>query len=1317
MFGNEEDDADFLSPTGGAKLASLFTLDQKVLGQGNESFQYTAPKQPKKGQAASGQNAQKSATAPAPLAVLFASAVHAYRYVNGQYVKQGKLGAAVLGNHTTKEYKLILYVSQQKQVATCKIHSGFSFMVQPNNYSSFYDDQRQNWSIMCESEKAAAEFGKQVCLAKYNTAPLVDCVLIQELVPGEGQVVENGDSLEVAYSGWLYQSNSFGQMFDSNVNKDKLLRLKLGSNKLIKGWEEGMAGMKKGGKRIIVIPPALAYGTPGVAGRIPPDSTLIFEVEVKRVKFAKEATSDKQSVGSSDSATPSPVPGVETLLVEPGMTAASALPPKPGEPLVRAKSNSLSDQLANPDAAKAKLISRMAKMGQPMLPFITGQVSAQPDSSDSEMEDPAASRGMSHPVAPPPVHPQPHPVQMMPSQMTTQAPQQPVSLHASSSSALLPVCASANQSQAGLPENVHSFQPYTVMQYNYPQGTPASSQLQSVGQLFPAQPPQYQVPAVSGDVTSFLMTEARQHNTEIRMAVNKVADKIDQLAYKVNEMQKTSAGNATLLPGISSVTMETSMIMHNIQRIIQENERLKQEIFEKSSKIEDQNEKISELIQRNQRYVEQSNMLMEQRNDSLKMTTEHTQSRVLQAEQEKVKVAEQLTAATSQVSRLQLELTAHQQKEVELRTQLTAALQEAEQHGTQLNILQSQLAELQETSQHAQSQCKAEKQSRKQLEGKFSTLEEELADIRAEKEILEKNLNERKKKSVVERQRMEEEMEEARKSYQEELENIRHVLKKSRATTDQTATEQLSIVQAELESQWQLKCDRLLVAAKEQHALQQQELCEQREALQQKVSQLEEKLVNTKQLLESKETLLSTAQEKAEQLDMLKEKYTLMQSRMTTMKEHYDGQIQQLEMKVTAGSKGTQSSDTAAEVKKIMNGVFQSLRSKFSMEDSYSGGEVLGVIMATIKTVTLQLLDGQQKFAVAKSDSEDEDEEEEEVDEEPEQKDKNKVEVTQVEVILKEATTEEKEEILVSAPFQSRSAKTAPQTQPEETETPILSSHYHYQEQSAESLKPDCKFETQEILTDNLSEVQKDSASDFKEQHVSEVGKVLPRDVLSHNLPDLNCEELTDKIEQDEVTKVTDQEEVKKVTVVASSFSECAKTIKPEILQTDENQDSLVTTSCDADDSDKGILEQAVSEPLTGNKKEEKFPSEVETTPPFTADNPLQETLKALEGQPFEDKLVSDKNGLNISEKDSHQGSTPSESKTEQKQSSSAHSSLFGDDNDDDENLFKSATPKTPKSVINTKQEEDEDDVCLKGRPPPAPLFADEDDDDLDWLG
>ncbi|MEJ1282855.1 FK506 binding protein 15 [Cricetulus griseus] len=870
MFGaGDEDDTDFLSPSGGARLASLFGLDQATTGHGNEFFQYTAPKQPKKGQAVAAtgnQTAPKPATAtPGTSSVLFATAVHAYRYVNGQYAKQGKFGAAVLGNHTTREYRILLYISQQQPVAVATVHLNFELMVRSNNYSTFYDDQRQNWSIMFESEKAAVAFNKQVCVAKCNSSSSLDAVLCQDLVAAEGPAVDTGDSLEVAYTGWLLQNQMLGQVFDSTANKDKPLRLKLGSGKVVKGLEDGLLGMKKGGKRLIIIPSACAAGSEGVIGWIQPtDSILVFEVEVRRVKFARDSGSDGHSVSSRDSAAPSPVPAADSLSGDPMVTPPISLPLKSGEPALRSKSNSLSEQLTvntSPDTVKAKLISRMAKMGQPMLPILPPQL----DSNDSETEDATALRGAGQSLVTPSVQP--------------------------------------------------SLQP----------AHPVLPQMASQG---------------SGDMMSFLMTEARQHNTEIRMAVSKVADKMDHLMTKVEELQKHSSGNSMLLPNMS-VTMETSMIMSNIQRIIQENERLKQELLEKSSRIEEQNDKISELIERNQRYVEQSNLMMEKRNNSLQTATENTQARVLHAEQEKAKVTEELAAATARVSHLQLKMTAHQKKETELQVQLTESLKETDLLRGQVTRLQADLSELREASEQTQSKFKSEKQSRRQLELKVTSLEEELTDLRAEKESLEKNLSERKKKSAQERCQAEEEMDEIRKSHQEELDRLRQLLKKARVSTDQVAAEQLSLAQAELQSQWEAKCEHLLASAKDEHLQQYQEVCAQRDAYQQKLSRLQDEC--------------SALQEQV--------------AAFTAQNEH----IQQLEKNKSQAPAVRAATDPSEKVKKIMNQVFQSLRGEFELEESYDGRTILRTIMHTIKMVTLQLLNQQEEEQGECSSEEEED--------------------------------------------------------------------------------------------------------------------------------------------------------------------------------------------------------------------------------------------------------------------------------------------------------------------------------------------------------
>ncbi|XP_056628735.1 FK506-binding protein 15 isoform X2 [Triplophysa dalaica] len=901
MFAADDEEGDFTSPTGGAKLASLFGMDQAA-SKGNESFQYTAPKQPRKSSGNSGPPSRKPAPSSSSPAVIFATAVQAYRYVNGQYVKQGKVGAAVLGNHTTKEYKLLLYVSQQKQVTAARIHTGFILTVQPNNYCTFYDDQRQNWSLMFESEKAATDFCKEVCLAKVNCGGLLDSVLIQDLLLGEGKAVENGDSLEVAYTGWLLQNQTIGTMFDSNLNKDKLLRLKLGAGKVIKGWEEGMLNMCKGGRRLMVIPPSLAYGSEGVPNHVPPDSTLIFEAEIRRVKCAKDGS-------SRDSAAPSPAPSVDSLGPSELNQPLGTAPPtnKPNEPPLRAKSNSLNEHLSNPDASKAKLISRMAKMGQPMLPFFTGPAS-HPDSSDSELEDPSVSRHKEHSSAP-----SPQPVHISSS---------PISVHGS---ALLPVTMATVNPQPLMPGAVHAFQP--------------------VGQMYSSQTVPYQG---SSDVTSFLMTEARQHNTEIRLAVGKVADKLDHLSSKMDDIQKQGG----LSSGLSNVSMETAMIMHNIQRIIQENECLKKEVFEKSSRIEEQNRKIGELINQNQRYMEQSNMLMEQRNDSLKNSSEQCQARILQAEQDKVRLSEELASSTARVSELQLELTSQQQKAAVLQTKLNSALQDIQQQSTHITSLETQLLEFKETAERVHSQYKMEKQKRKETELKLNGLEEELQDVKTEKDSMERTFSERKRKWQAERQRSDEELEEVRRAAQQEMDNLRNQLRKARTSTDHAAAGQLTQMQAELEQEWQMKCDRTLAAAREQHRREMTELTEHRDTLQIKLTQLQEKFNALRQSRDSEELLVQDQDQKQE-LESLREKCSALGQRAEYLRHQGEARVSELERKL---AERQPQADTTEEVKRVMNGVFQSLRGEFDLNETYTGSAVLRVLVNTIKNITLQHL-------------------------------------------------------------------------------------------------------------------------------------------------------------------------------------------------------------------------------------------------------------------------------------------------------------------------------------------------------------------------
>jgi FKBP-type peptidyl-prolyl cis-trans isomerase FkpA len=101
---------------------------------------------------------------------------------------------------------------------------------------------------------------------------------------GSGTEAKKGQVVIVHYTGWLYNDGKKGAKFDSSVDRGSPFMFNLGAGEVIQGWEDGVAGMKEGGKRTLVIPPALGYGTRGAGSSIPPNATLMFDVELLEVK-------------------------------------------------------------------------------------------------------------------------------------------------------------------------------------------------------------------------------------------------------------------------------------------------------------------------------------------------------------------------------------------------------------------------------------------------------------------------------------------------------------------------------------------------------------------------------------------------------------------------------------------------------------------------------------------------------------------------------------------------------------------------------------------------------------------------------------------------------------------------------------------------------------------------------------------------------------------------------------------------------------------------------------------------------------------------
>ncbi len=109
-----------------------------------------------------------------------------------------------------------------------------------------------------------------------NTTTTASGLKIEEITVGTGATPAKGDTVGVHYTGWLEN----GTKFDSSVDRGQPFKFRLGTGSVIKGWDEGVATMKVGGKRKLTLPASLAYGKSGAGSVIPPDATLIFEVEL-----------------------------------------------------------------------------------------------------------------------------------------------------------------------------------------------------------------------------------------------------------------------------------------------------------------------------------------------------------------------------------------------------------------------------------------------------------------------------------------------------------------------------------------------------------------------------------------------------------------------------------------------------------------------------------------------------------------------------------------------------------------------------------------------------------------------------------------------------------------------------------------------------------------------------------------------------------------------------------------------------------------------------------------------------------------------------
>lgn len=133
---------------------------------------------------------------------------------------------------------------------------------------------------------ATPAFAQGTDAAKAALPAEVKELVTRDVKPGDGKLAEDGKAVNVHYTGWLYDPKApegKGKKFDSSLDQGVPFGFMIGKGRVIKGWDQGVTGMKEGGKRVLIIPPALGYGEKGAGNVIPPNATLLFEVELLKI--------------------------------------------------------------------------------------------------------------------------------------------------------------------------------------------------------------------------------------------------------------------------------------------------------------------------------------------------------------------------------------------------------------------------------------------------------------------------------------------------------------------------------------------------------------------------------------------------------------------------------------------------------------------------------------------------------------------------------------------------------------------------------------------------------------------------------------------------------------------------------------------------------------------------------------------------------------------------------------------------------------------------------------------------------------------------
>ena len=268
-----------------------------------------------------------------------------------------------------------------------------------------------------------------------------------------------------------------------------------------------------------------------------------------------------------------------------------------------------------------------------------------------------------------------------------------------------------------------------------------------------------------------------------------VLNKLELINDKIDSLKQITHLNNQNMP-----SMETNVLLQNIQRIVKENEQYKKDLYDKSNKIEEQNGKITELLMKAQNYVEQSHQILELKNTAFQSNAEKTVNKVLELEQDKMRLTGDLSKLTAQISELNLEVNKMQKNEADLKQQLIEVSKNTDTHKQTSERLLVENADLQTKLDTVLAEYKKERQLRKSLETKVNLNEEELNELRSNLNTNQRVLDEKKRKNELEKAQFDRELDEMKTIHLRELAELKERLNTFKTKGSELQNEQIKQV-------------------------------------------------------------------------------------------------------------------------------------------------------------------------------------------------------------------------------------------------------------------------------------------------------------------------------------------------------------------------------------------------------------------------------------------------------------------------------------------------------------------------------------------